>query len=390
MPPGKYKLAELCHYDYDLSKRWYVSFWAYDVAKGQNVRKRLFDPINRKKTVLERLDVAREMIASINNDLQAGKVLGKDKVRDLKTNVIKFTLLQGIDYVYDQKIINNHRVNYVKNFSRLKGKIQLWLESEGREDFPLRNFDQDDAFSFFDFLQEQKVSNKTFNNYRNDFATAFNFLMKRNPNLFEQNPIGCIDPLPVLVRKHAAYSDAQMKAIQDQCKKMHYEHLLLHIQFIYYTLARPTELKGLKVGDIDLEESRILFRAEISKNRRDEYVGIPVPLRKVIIDRGIMNYPKHFFVFGIGKPAERAASRLYFYNRCRKVIEALGYDKLNVEHSLYSFKHSGAISLYKATKDIKLLQRQCRHTGLDQTNTYLRDLSLLTDYDGLKNWAGAI
>lgn len=79
---------------------------------------------------------------------------------------------------------------------------------------------------------------------------------------------------------------------------------------------------------------------------------------------------------------------LYFYNRNVKVFKALGLDKASVRYSMYSYEHSGVISLYKATKDIKLVQSQCRHhNSLDQTNKYLRDLGLLSDYDGLEAWA---
>jgi integrase len=392
MPSKNYNLAQLVHHNYDLSKRWYVKFWAWDVTKEKKVRRRLFEPINRKKNVLERLHIAKDMIRQINYELQSGKVLGKQKrsALDINTNVTKMTLLKSIDFVKEQKQLSNHRKNYYKMFQQLKVKVQKWLDSEQRNDFLLRDLDHDDVLSFFDFLQSENVANKTFNNYRGSFSVAINFLMKRNPNLFKVNPIVVIDSLPVIAKKHAAYSDAQMKKIHGESLKLGFNQLLLQVQFIYYTLARPTELCALKVGDIELENNRILFRGAISKNKRDEYVGIPAQLKKIIIENKIVDYPAHYFIFGFHGPAEKAASYLYFYGRNKKVLSNLGFDKLPLKHSLYSYKHSGAISLYKATKDIKLLQRQCRHTSLDQTNEYLRDLSLHVDYEGLKDWQGAI
>ena len=154
-------------------------------------------------------------------------------------------------------------------------------------------------------------------------------------------------------------------------------------------MSAPTELLLLRIEDIDMRQNRILFRASISKNKRDEYVSIPDAFKAIILESGILDYSSDHFIFGIDKPAVKNASRLYFYARNKEILAHLKYDKLVARHSLYSYKHAGAISLYKAKKDIKLLQYQCRHTSLDQTDRYLRDLALLTDHDRLKDWQGA-
>ena len=41
-----YKLAKLNNFNRDLSKQWYVEFWAWSVDKGKRVRKRKFKEIN--------------------------------------------------------------------------------------------------------------------------------------------------------------------------------------------------------------------------------------------------------------------------------------------------------------------------------------------------------
>ena len=52
--------------------------------------------------------------------------------------------------------------------------------------------------------------------------------------------------------------------------------------------------------------------------------------------------------------------------------------------TLYSWKHTGAIKLYQATKDMKKVQRQCRHWSITETDNYLRDLGL---FDHIRNWS---
>lgn len=388
MDKPKYKRARLVHHGYDITKRWYVIFWAMDVSKDEYVRKRIY--VNKKKTIQGRIRDADMLIKTVNAQLTAGKVLGKDNMpKNNNTNILKLSLLQAIDFVHDQKNLNKNRNTYTRRFKTLRWHLVNWLEFSKRSDFPLKQFDIEDALDFFNYVRDNVGSNKTFNNYRMDFAGCINFLMKRNPNLFDTNPIANIDTLPVTTKRHAAYSDKQIVAISAECKKLRFEYLLTFIQFIYFTLARPRELQALRVGDIQLDEKRILFRAEISKNKRDEFVGINDALMKVINAEKIMSYPKDYFVFGHDKPGSKAASKLYYYRRMVKVLKSLGYDSLLADHDLYSFKHSGAVSLYRATKDIKLVQSQCRHASVAQSDAYLRDLGLMDNFDSLEKWQGA-
>jgi integrase len=53
------------------------------------------------------------------------------------------------------------------------------------------------------------------------------------------------------------------------------------------------------------------------------------------------------------------------------------------QYDLYGFKHTGVIALYLATRDIKLIQAQCRHKDISTTDIYLRDLGLFLDQDAL-------
>ena len=50
-------------------------------------------------------------------------------------------------------------------------------------------------------------------------------------------------------------------------------------------------------------------------------------------------------------------------------------------HTIYSFRHTAAINLYRNTKDIGLLQRIMDHTEITTTMTYLRGLGELNESD---------
>ena len=169
-----------------------------------------------------------------------------------------------------------------------------------------------------------------------------------------------------------------------------YKQLELFIQFIYYALARPNEIMDLKVGDVQLDENRVFIRGEISKNKMDDYVAIPDKLKNSIKKSGVLKAKPGDFIFSKG--GVPGATRLhdnFFWDKHKRILEETGLRDLNPNFSLYSYKHTGAISLYKATKDVKIVQQQCRHQSVAQTDAYLRDLGLHSNYDVLKVWTGA-
>lgn len=180
-----------------------------------------------------------------------------------------------------------------------------------------------------------------------------------------------------------------MKLIAQHC----HPTLLLFIQFIYYTMTRPsTEVRFMQVHHIDMAERKIFIPGTNDKNKTDNYVGINDRFAEIILQSQILNYANTHYIFGRdGQPSEKNPIAFSTLQRWHAdLLKKLQLDKLGKKFSLYSYKHSGAISFYKATKDIKLLQRQLRHSSLDQTNIYLRDLGLHTDFEGLNKWQGAV
>lgn len=387
-----YKLAKIVDHDGDMSKRWYVDYRAWDVSKEVLVRVRQFEPLNREKNRARRMELADHMVRVINGQLRAGKCLGKDKISHYaKFDFRKSTVAVAINFFLEQKKIDGLRKSYLRNFNpQLINSWAAWLEDRHIGDFNLKQLDQDDLYSFFGFLQEKrKISNKTFNNYRNNFSTFYNWMRKRYPQILKVSPFEGIRTLRTIATKHAAYSDEQMKAIKKKCIALRQPQLLLYINFIYYSMVRPSELRMLKVSNIDLKENRIFISGEISKNHCDEFVPIAPALKKIIQgSRILLSDPEDFIFSRYQKPGAAPIRTNNFWKRNCRLLKSLEFTDRS--YDVYSYKHSGAISLYKSSKDIKLVQRQCRHTTIEQTNTYLRDLGLLTDYEGLKAWKGAL
>lgn len=376
--------------------RWYVDFHAFDEALQAVRRSRFFGDLNRKKYVqnpLLREQLGMQMVRQINLELSQGKHLRIDQAEaeTIKSTLKKFTLLQALDYVIEQKKTNHHRQQYIHNFKRLKTNVEKWMQATGQPDFNIRLLRKEHVQAFLRYMQTDcHISNRTYNNYISDFSITANFLMSEADGLIKKNPCEKLKKLPTVATKHAAYSDAQMQLIARHCP---HPTLLLFIQFIYYTMTRPsTEVRYMQVHHINLPERKIFIPGQNDKNKTDDYVGISDRFAEIITQSGILEYQNHFYIFGRdGQPNETNPIAFSTLQRWHAdLLKKLGFDKLGKKYSLYSYKHSGAISFYKATKDIKLLQRQLRHRSLDQTNIYLRDLGLHTDFEGLNRWQGAV
>jgi integrase len=384
-----YRKARFVDHGGDVSKRWYVLFYAYDVSEEKLRRVRLFEPFNRLKNIQKRYEEAAQMIDQINIELRQGKVLGKNTIVSA-SDLSRKTVIDAIQYFIDEKTASGNRPTYIKKFRTLQGKFLTWATLNKIPQVKTRELTQPMVVEFFRYLRERSQSNKTYNNDRSDFSIFLNFINKRRPGTFKINFINSVDKLPVVVKQHAAYTDVQVKAVMEYTKTK-FPQLRLFIQFIYYTLARPKQLLSVRIRDIDLENNRLFLPGEVDKNKRDGWVSISPGFKTIIISYGLDKLPGDYFVFGLNsKPGTNHIKSVFsFSRRHRTVLKDLKLDGLGLKFTLYSYKHSGAISLYKATKDIKLVQRQCRHTTIEQTNAYLRDLDVLSDHDALKAWHGA-
>lgn len=388
--------------DQDLSKPWHIVFYTTDALNEKLIRKRVLrDELAGFKTLEGRLEFAARAIEEINyllkNDWHT-ETTDAPPPEILKFDFRHFTVLKAIDYVAAIKVeVDGVRPKTKKEYLATKATvIDFYMHEKISQDYLLRSVNDTFVRKYFDYLKQiRKSANKTYNARRAILHSVLAALIKRDPKLFHGiNPIAKIKFLKTESKKHTAYTDEQMIQIRDAIAKAGEDHLLFFIQFMYYTLSRPEELRNLKVGDIHFEDRKILFRAEISKTTIEQYVGINDRFAQLLLATRILEYPSSYYIFSNTTdrhaPGQKRVAQSYFYRRIKPYITALGFHRLNSNYTLYSFKHTGAIALYKATKDIKLVQSQCRHQSIEQTNIYLRDLGVLDDFELLNKWNGPL
>lgn len=390
-----YRLARLFDYGGDLSKPWYIQFYAWDIGRKKLVRKRvLADELQSPFAKVRRLDAARH-ISQINQHLKTGGYLESYNKEDNHVSAFNFhgyKLIDAFVYVEEYKrTIQQKSQSTSKEYNYTKNTLVDFLAHEKlNPNILLRDVTPAFVNRYGMYLKTvAKVSNKTYNDRIGNLHTCFETLRKLDHKLWPHaNPVARIEKLPTVTKTHAAYTPEQLQqfihVIADKDPQ-----LLLFIRFIYYTLARPKELRFLKVGHLRMDLNRVLLVGEHAKTDMEKYVGMSEQFKHIITDAGIMNYPPDYYVFtDTGRPGTKRVGSSYFYKHFKPYLKELGFKQLNDRYTLYSFKHTGAVQLYLATKDASLVQQQCRHTTLQQTTAYLRDLGLFVDFDALKKWKG--
>lgn len=167
-----------------------------------------------------------------------------------------------------------------------------------------------------------------------------------------------------------------------QCKMLlgylKYEdpQLYLHCLFIYYLAIRPRkELVHVRVDDIFHSERKLAVRGEFAKTDESLFVHIPPKFYPYL--EPLKDLPPTSYIFPAFRDKYRPAGRNTYGRRFREVLDQFGFDK---NYQLYSWKHTGCVAVYKATKNILALRDHCRHRDVSTTQKYLRQLGL-DDYE---------
>ncbi|QJD79583.1 tyrosine-type recombinase/integrase [Spirosoma rhododendri] len=390
LEPGNYpyKLPYLSRpADENLTGQWCVTYSVFSFDKNKLVRKRV---IVTGYSVAERHRVATDIIAELTNYLKGGKAYVGTKPKQTarprpEPPVLNLNDAGSIpiekavpEYLaYCKKV---HARNTFKSYRTAVMDLLAYLERHHRPQATLAQFSSAGAIEFLhELITVVGVNNRSRNNRKGYIGTFFNHWigLDRSKKLGKAgNPFEdkSIKKLPQVSNKHQAYSERQQAEYRQVCEDLGLDYLLTFNRWLYYTLMRPhEELRLLRVRDV--RTHMIYVTGESAKTNDGGFVNIPLPLEELIQQQRIREYPGHYYVFTTsGEPGPVCVGPKFFYRRHQQVIEKLGM--VGSGHDMYSWKHTGAIALWNATKDIELIRQQARHTDIKQTIEYLRDLGV--------------
>lgn len=355
----KYTIPVIRDRDGDLSKKWYVEFYFLNPNTGNMQRHQMTSgktwgisgaghKAPKKK---ERLQYFQELAHCITQQLANGWT----PQPELQTQTQHETGIMAKALQYAAKEL---RPRTLADYTRTANELQSWMTNQG---IPLPQ--PPSKSQILQFLQtKQHLGTATRNNYIRHLKALFGKLARWNE--IPGNPAADIPTARETPRSHQPYSIPEASAIIQAARQQN-PKLWLAILFVYYALMRPQEIRTLTTNDIDFEAKTIRITAQRAKTAIARVIPMHPDLEAAIIQSNPQN---NIFDNGHGKPV----NQFYFataWNRFAETVRTIRQGQ-----TMYSFKHTGAVQLYQATKDIYLVSRMCGHTSITTTEIYLRSL----------------
>ena len=272
----------------------------------------------------------------------------KKIVKEVPITVIK-ALKQGVE----GKIAQGCSDRFIKDAKRI---IVLWQRYESEQHLKSLTLDKLQPSHIRNFLVRPNWSAKT---QRTVKSTLSPLLAEFKPHLVQS--IKLKKPTSTL---HKPFDNIN-EILEDI--KAYNKQLYLCCLMTYGCLLRPhREIRELTWSDFSDDLKYIHLSGNRNKSGRNRIVPVPSYVRQLLVK----GEPHHNIFSG----RQQALNQDYFktlwsrFKRQSKILEQ--------GQTLYSFRHSGAIEIFKRTGSITKLQKAMGHSSINVSLTYLRGLEI--------------
>lgn len=211
---------------------------------------------------------------------------------------------------------------------------------------------------------------RTLNHYQN--ASSYNSMRKNLNVLFnravqlglKENLISRVKKAKAGEKLHVPFDN--VKVVLEEIREFN-SHLHLCCLLTYGCLLRPhREIRELKWGDFSESMDYISLSGSRNKSFRNRIVPVPFYIRSLLNKRRDN--------INIFSGTTEAFNPDYFKTLWQRFKRSS--NSLQKGQTLYSFRHTGAIDVYKRSGSIKKLQQVMGHASLEVSLTYLRGLEM--------------
>lgn len=349
--------------DKDMKKRWFFQVKVFNPETGEYQHVKKYDPLlNRLKTIEERVAILPAAEKRINIELQNSiywasleEYQENEKAKAVQAPDNDNTPIVGDGIIAVLRTqLATHRLRK-KSMTSLKSKINNldnWMKEHN-----LTELSVDDATKFLSKFSSSVTRNS-------NLSTLTGLLEEAN----YPNPFSKFKKLKENKQGRMYFTHRQLKELKQNILPNN-KMLWVACEMQYFCLIRNGEMRGLRVGDIDLDSGLIIVRGEIAKNWKTLPVKIPTAFFQLLSDY-IADAPSGDFVFSkMGKPGDQQISTKYLSVKFDKYLNKLGMK--TPRHSFYSLKKSGAKGfLDMPNANYKALQRQGRWQDLREVESY--------------------
>ncbi|WMX15266.1 site-specific integrase [Aureispira sp. CCB-E] len=289
-------------------------------------------------------------------------------------------LIQAIEFAFELKARESRR-NSIVTYSSFVSIFTNYLKETKKANYKLEDFTKKEAIQYLDYvLVKRNVSALTRNNYLKAMKVLFYVLIDRD--YIKTNPFSGIKKLKIERKRRTVFSRSECGIICNYLKGRD-NGLLLAISLCYYCALRPSEIRRLKVQDIDLTNGFITLDGTETKNKNLARITMPNHLVEFCKEIGIKKYPANFHIMGYQlRPALEPCGFNTIRRTHLKVLRELEEYRLltDIENkSFYSWKDTAARDMIEEGVNAAALMKHFRHASLETTQKYLESFGVKND-----------
>ncbi|WP_231465346.1 site-specific integrase [Pedobacter sp. Leaf132] len=349
-----------------LKSRAYVIFYYNGKRYREYNGKRLnldLNP-NYSKTLKDK----NRLLSALRFAFQKALDSGWSPLKDMSK--LRATFGEGLIEVLNDKLSSEYSRTYKRDLETLHKQLTEFLPKH-----LMGSIVADIDRSYFEkFLNQFKSSNRHYMNKRRSLSVFFTGMIKKGYTTL--NPALDTDRLKVKSVLHEPYSSSELKAILGYLK-VHYPNLHLCCLMTYGCLLRPhQEIRLLRKSHFNDDLTRISLSGKENKSGRIRSTFVPQYVKDEL-EIKLSDADGDDNIFTLDK---LPFNDDYFKTQwSRAKTEMLKIRLIRKGQTIYSFRHSGAIAVYKKTKDIHILQQVLQHSDMAVTLNYLRGLGEVAD-----------
>lgn len=345
-------------------KDWIIRYYIKNPITDTLILKRLRVPKYQDKKI--RLAEAKKIIDRINTKLANGEIsFGKSDATFKRIDQAAPEFIKNIEKKLHDKVM---RPDSLRTYS---SNLNLFLQYL-RENCPTIEYvlqiNRALCVNYLDWIYNDRTSSpRTRNNHLIFLKLFCNYLLERG--YLEVNPATAIKPLPKQQKKREVFPVELRGKIVENLQKRD-DCFFAVCMTTYFELIRNSELARLKVGDVFLDEKCIFISAEISKNKKSEYVTI-LEAFEPIITQHIRSAENDMYLFSANgfKPGFKKMPSRKIGSAFEKLRTEIGFDN---KYQFYSFKDTGITDLLNSGMPPIKVRDHARHSDLKITEIYTK------------------
>ncbi|MGQ7852773.1 tyrosine-type recombinase/integrase [Pedobacter sp. WC2501] len=353
-----------------LKKRSYVTFY----YKGKRVREfngnnlglkiqpNYAKSLEERNKLLKKLEY--ELLKALENNCYPNQPIVEVIVSEKKTT------LELLNNALIRKLSSNLNKYYKKNLESIQKQFVSFLtkaELDGDiKSLKKQRIDQ--------FLSTFNSSGTYYMNKRRDLGVLFSSISKEIE--YKLNVVKDSETRKAKATLHKIYSDEQIKFILPYLKK-HHPKVYICCLLSYGCFLRPhREVRELSVHHFKNDLTEIQLAGHENKGGRVRVVYIPDYVRKELVFINELSDQDCNIFTGIKEPHNDCYFNKAWKNAWKKMF---ALNMIEKDQTLYSFRHTAAVKVYRKTKDLNIIQQLLGHSDMIVTLKYLRGLGEATN-----------